>query len=109
MRFFYLVRSSYFIAASTAVFVFSCSACAAAQSVNGDYARDPHQAVDQEYTKKIHDDTTNPEFLSPLIDYLPASETVPTPEKVLGDIAGAPNMLPYAEDVYKYRYVDPCR
>jgi hypothetical protein len=70
--------------------------------VNGDYVRDPHQAVDQEYTKKIHDYTTDPSFLSPLVDYLPASKTVPTPEKVLGDVAGAPNMLPYAEDVYKY-------
>jgi hypothetical protein len=27
---------------------------------------------------------------------------VPTPEKVLGDVSGAPDMLPYAEDVYKY-------
>jgi hypothetical protein len=70
--------------------------------MNGDYARDPHQAVDQEYTKKIHDYTTDPSFLSPLIDYLPASKTVPTPEKVLGDVSGAPNMLPYAGDVYKY-------
>ena len=73
-----------------------------AQTLNSDYARDPHQAVDQEYTKKIHDYTTDPSFLSPLVDYLPASTTVPTPEKVLGDVSGAPNMLPYAEDVYKY-------
>jgi hypothetical protein len=58
--------------------------------------------VDQEYTKKIHDYTTDPSFLSPVIDYLPASKTVPTPEKVLGDVSGAPNMLPYAGDVYKY-------
>ena len=36
------------------------------------------------------------------MDYLPASKTVPTPEKVLGDVSGAPDMLPYAEDVYKY-------
>ena len=36
------------------------------------------------------------------MDYLPASATVPTPAKVLGDVAGAPDMLPYAEDVYKY-------
>ncbi|HUA92398.1 MAG TPA: M14 family zinc carboxypeptidase, partial [Terracidiphilus sp.] len=41
-------------------------------------------------------------FISPLVDYLPASKTVPTPEKVLGDVSGAPDMLPYAEDVYKY-------
>ena len=43
-----------------------------------------------------------PSFLSPLVNYLPASKTVPTPEKVLGDVSGAPDMLPYAEDVYKY-------
>jgi len=28
--------------------------------------------------------------------------TVPAPAKVLGDVAGAPDILPYAEDVYKY-------
>jgi hypothetical protein len=90
------------VSASFAAFVLSVSVCVSAQVVSGDYARDPHQAVDQEYTKKIHDYTTDPSFLSPLIDTLPASKAVPTPEKVLGDIAGAPNMLPYAEDVYKY-------
>jgi hypothetical protein len=73
-----------------------------AQTVLGDYTRDPHQAVDAEYTKKILADTTDPTFISPLVNYLPASKTVPTPAKVLGDIAGAPNVLPYAEDVYKY-------
>src|SRR6202789_4377264 len=90
------------VSASFAAFVLSVSVCVSAQVVSGDYARDPHQAVDQEYTKKIHDYTTDPSFLSPLIDTLPASKAVPTPEKVLGDVSGAPNMLPYAEDVYKY-------
>ncbi|MGC2638452.1 MAG: M14 family zinc carboxypeptidase, partial [Acidobacteriaceae bacterium] len=66
------------------------------------YARDPHQPIDQDYTAKIQQDTTEPYFNSPLTNYLPASSTVPTPAKVLGDIAGAPNMLPYAEDVYQY-------
>jgi hypothetical protein len=70
--------------------------------VSDDYARDPHQAIDQDYTKKIHEYTTDPSFLSPLVDSLPASKTVPTPAKVLGDVSGAPDMLPYAEDVYKY-------
>src|SRR5215471_10745507 len=64
--------------------------------------RDPGQAVDEEYTKKIREYTTAPHFNSPLTDYLPASKTVPTPKAVLGDVAGAPNILPYAEDVYKY-------
>jgi hypothetical protein len=66
------------------------------------YARDPQQAVDQDYTDHIKKYTTEPYFNSPLTNYLPASKTVPTPAKVLGDVSGAPNMLPYAEDVYKY-------
>ena len=73
-----------------------------AQTLNGDYARDPKQPVDQPYTDAIHKYTTDPSFISPLVDYLPASKTVPTPAKVLGDVSGAPDMLPYAEDVYKY-------
>ena len=64
--------------------------------------RDPSQPVDEEYTKKIKEYTTEKFFNSPLTDYLPASKSVPTPKAVLGDIAGAPGKLPYAEDVYKY-------
>jgi len=65
-------------------------------------ARDPKQPVDAAYTEKIHKYTTQPYFTSPLVDYLPASKTVPTPQVVLGDVSGAPGILPYAEDVYKY-------
>ena len=64
--------------------------------------RDPKQPVDEAYTAKIKKYTTEPFFTSPLVNYLPASKTVPTPEAVLGDVAGAPGILPYAEDVYKY-------
>src|SRR5215472_855795 len=64
--------------------------------------RDPKQPVDEPYTEKIHKYTTEPVFTSPLVDYLPASNNVPTPQAVLGDIAGAPGILPYAEDVYRY-------
>jgi len=86
----------------------SITVCAAASSIdaqsslNANYARDPKQAIDQPYTDKILQYTTEKSFLSPLVDYLPASKTVPTPAKVLGDVSGAPDMLPYAEDVYKY-------
>ena len=62
----------------------------------------PKQPVDTAYTEKIHKYTTQPYFTSPLVDYLPASKTVPTPEAVLGDVSGAPGILPYAEDVYRY-------
>src|SRR5499425_2238076 len=64
--------------------------------------QDAKQPIDEEYTKKIREYTTEPFFNSPWTDYLPASATVPTPKAVLGDVAGAPNILPYAEDVYKY-------
>src|SRR5450631_1876041 len=64
--------------------------------------RDASQAVDEEYTQKIRRYTTEPFFNSPLTDYLPASKTVPTPKAVLGDIAGAPGILPYSADVYRY-------
>jgi hypothetical protein len=72
------------------------------QELNANFARDPGQPIDQQYTDQIHKYTTDPSFISPLVDYLPASKTVPTPAKVLGDVSGAPDMLPYAEDVYKY-------
>jgi hypothetical protein len=64
--------------------------------------RDPAQAVDVEYTRRILEDTTETFFLSPLVDYLPASKTVPTPKAVLGDIAGAKGSLPYSKQVYEY-------
>src|SRR6476469_7036928 len=74
----------------------------AAQQAAQPFARDPKIAVDVEYTQKIKEYTTEPFFNSPLTDYLPASKTVPTPKTVLGDIAGAPGKLPYAEEVYDY-------
>ena len=64
--------------------------------------RDPKQAIDTEYTKKILEYTTQPMFASSLVDYLPASKTVPTPKAVLGDVAGAPGILPYSKQVYEY-------
>jgi len=64
--------------------------------------RDANQAADEEYTRKIREYTTEPFFNSPLTDYLPASKTVPTPMAVLGDVAGAPGILPYSGEVYRY-------
>jgi hypothetical protein len=64
--------------------------------------RDPNQPIDEEYTRKIKKYTTETFFLSPLVDYLPASKTVPTPAAVLGDIAGAEGKLPYTREIYEY-------
>src|SRR6267378_876296 len=93
---------------NTALGIFSALflilAPSAATAADGETApaRDPKQAIDEPYTAKIQKYTTAPYFNSPLVNYLPSSNTVPTPEAVLGDIAGAPGVLPYAEDVYKY-------
>jgi hypothetical protein len=85
----------------SAVFLLSSSPAVLADGETAP-ARDPKQPVDEAYTAKIQKYTTQPYFISPLVDYLPASKNVPTPEVVLGDIAGAPGKLPYAGDVYKY-------
>ncbi|HEY4426467.1 MAG TPA: M14 family zinc carboxypeptidase [Pyrinomonadaceae bacterium] len=86
------------------LFILALSASTFAISANAQIkpGRDPNQPIDQEYTNKIREYTTAPYFNSPLTDYLPASTDVPTPKAVLGDVAGAPGKLPYAEDVYKY-------
>ncbi len=60
------------------------------------------QAVDEEYTAKIKEFTTDPHFLTKYVDYLPASETVPTPLDVLGHIAGARDILTYTKDINRY-------
>ena len=85
-----------------AFLVLFCASTLVSQETDSTFARDSNQPIDKLYTDQIHKYTTDPSFTSPLVDYLPASKTVPTPSKVLGDVAGAPDMLPYAEDVYKY-------
>jgi len=65
------------------------------------------QPIDQEYTAQIRRVTTEPFFLTPLVDYLPASSTVPSPLKHFGVIAGAPDILHYPEEINAYmRAVD---
>ncbi|MEO8430573.1 MAG: M14 family zinc carboxypeptidase [Acidobacteriota bacterium] len=85
--------------APAAALFFAASACLGLDTAPG---RDPAQPVDEAYTRKIKEYTTEPYFLSPLVDYLPASRSVPTPKEVLGDIAGAPGHLPYTADVSRY-------
>lgn len=60
------------------------------------------QRYDDAYTAKILEYTTEPFFLTPYVDHLPASETVPTPLDVLGHIVGAPDILSYPAEVYRY-------
>lgn len=60
------------------------------------------QKNDQEYTAKILEYTTEKFFLTELVDHLPASDTVPNPQKILGNVIGAPNILHYTADINKY-------
>jgi hypothetical protein len=60
------------------------------------------QKAHEEYTKKIHEFTTDPHFTTKYVDYLPYAEGIPTPLEVLGHIAGAKDVLSYSADVYKY-------
>ncbi|HEV2206401.1 MAG TPA: M14 family zinc carboxypeptidase [Candidatus Acidoferrales bacterium] len=62
----------------------------------------PAQPNDAEYTAKIKQYTTEPYLTTELVDHLPASATVPTPEKILGYVIGAPNKLTYTKDIYRY-------
>lgn len=57
---------------------------------------------DEAYGKKIKEYTTEPFFLTELVDHLPASTTVPSPMKHFGDIIGAPNVLHHVDQINGY-------
>jgi hypothetical protein len=65
-------------------------------------AAPPAQKNDEAYTAQILQNTTEKYFLTELVDHLPASDTVPTPEKVLGYAIGTPNKLTYTKDIHRY-------
>ncbi len=90
-------------AAALAAFSLTAPAALAQGELHGlKPGRDPNQPIDSAYTAKIREYTTEPFFSSPLVNYLPASKTVPTPMAELGDIAGARDNLPYSSQVYAY-------
>jgi hypothetical protein len=62
----------------------------------------PAAANDEAYGAKIREYTTEKYFLTELVDHLPASSTVPSPDKVLGYAVGTPNKLTYTKDIYRY-------
>jgi hypothetical protein len=60
------------------------------------------QTPDTDYAARVKEWTTRPEFMSPLVDHLPKSSTVPSPKDVLGHHTGAPKKLTYYADLVKY-------
>ncbi len=68
----------------------------------GSAPRPAAQPQDEEFAKLVHEWTTRPEFLSPLVDHLPRSAAVPSPKDVLGYHIGAPKKLTYYADILRY-------
>lgn len=58
--------------------------------------------ADNDYSKKIKEFTTESYFRTELVDHLPMSDKVPSPDKVLGYVVGTPNKLTYSKDLYRY-------
>jgi hypothetical protein len=87
----------------TALLAFAAFFASQGPSASTTPARTPWgQPLDEAYTAKIREYTTEPFFLTELVDHLPASPTVPSPDKVLGHIVGAPNVLTYSSECAKY-------
>lgn len=70
-------------------------------AVNPKYTT-PKSALDTAYGAKIAEYTTEKYFMTELVDHLPLSDKVPSPEKILGYIAGTPNKLTYTKDLHRY-------
>ena len=63
---------------------------------------DPAQPQDPDFAKSVKEWTTQPYFISPLVDHLPLVKGIPTPKAVLGYHVGAPYKLTYYADILKY-------
>ena len=60
------------------------------------------QTMDADFAKSVKEWTTRPEFISPLVDHLPVSSTIPSPKQALGDHIGVPNKLHSQEQIVAY-------
>lgn len=72
-----------------------------AAAVNPKYTT-PKSALDTAYGAKIAEYTTEKYFMTELVDHLPLSDKVPSPEKILGYAIGTPNKLTYTKDLHRY-------
>lgn len=60
------------------------------------------QQMDPDFAASVKQWTTKPEFMSPLVDHLPLSDTISSPKQALGNHIGAPNNLHYYEQILGY-------
>jgi hypothetical protein len=62
----------------------------------------PANPINAAYTAKIKENTTESYFMTELVDHLPASDKVPSPDKILGYAVGEAGHLTYTKDLYRY-------
>ena len=82
-----------------------CAATTAAATTAGVTTAAAQQPIDSAYTRAIQELTpTDPKwkFSTELVDYLPASATVPSPLKVLGYVPGTVGRLSHVADINRY-------
>jgi len=79
------------------------TAAAAAQSPDiPEHGIPEHDIPEPRSVAAIAAATTDPHYVSPWVAYIPQSDTVPSPEKFLGRIMGAPGELLGTEKTYAY-------
>lgn len=74
----------------------------AVEANSGGSAGSINAAASSAYAEKIKEYTTQPYFSTELVDHLPISDKIPSPDKVLGYVIGTPNKLTYSKDLYRY-------
>lgn len=58
--------------------------------------------IDAAYTAKIKEYTTDPRFLTELVDHIPASAKIPSPDKTLGFVPGEPGKVAKVDVLHRY-------
>jgi hypothetical protein len=65
-------------------------------------SRDGTQLQDEEFAQRVREWTTQPYFMSPLVDHLPKVDGIPSPKDLLGYHVGAPAKLTYYGELLQY-------
>ncbi len=58
--------------------------------------------IDEDYSAKIRQYTTDPKFLTGLVDSVPSSAKIPSPAKILGFVPGEPDKLAKVAEMHAY-------
>jgi Zinc carboxypeptidase len=93
-------RARFWVVSISAAILIAAISIPAQQMVSD--TRDPAQTQDEDFAKAVKEWTTQPYFISPLVDHLPKVSGIPSPKDVLGYHIGKPATLTYYADMLKY-------